>query len=115
MCYRTTSIALAAFAAAIVATGAQAAPHDPDVITGRVSVADLNLASEPGASIALQRIRATAGSICGDRPMVKDLERVALYDACLRSTVGRAVTSLSNPLVTALYGGAGRPSVMASR
>jgi len=113
---KTTSIALATVAASVITSGAQASPRDPDLITVRVSVADLNLASKPGASVALQRIRRAATSICGDEPRVNDLSRMALYDACLRSTVGRAVASLDNPLVTALYGGrAMRSSGIASR
>ncbi len=112
---RTTAIALAGLTATIAAAGAHASPPGPDVVTVRVSVADLNLAGKPGASIALQRIRAAAGAICGDRPMVEELDRSALYDACLRSTVGQAVASLDNSLVTALYEGSARPPVMASR
>jgi UrcA family protein len=115
MSSRTTSIALAALAVAVVTTAAQASPAGSDVITVRVSLADLNLASQPGASIALQRIRRAAAWICGDEPLLVELDRMALYDTCLRSTVGSAVASLDNPVVTELYAGPPRSSQMATR
>ena len=113
---KTTPIALAALAAALIATGAQASPPDPEVITVRVSVADLNLASAPGASVALQRVRRAAATICGDAPSAKELGRTMLYSACLRSTVGHAVASLGDPVVTAAYEGrSARSPQVASR
>jgi UrcA family protein len=114
MFHKTTI--LAALAAAAINTGAHgAARPDPDAITVRVSLADLNLAGEPGAAIALRRIDAAAKSICGDEPAIVELGRMALYSACMRSTVGRAVDTLNSPVVTALYAGARGSSALASR
>jgi len=102
---KITSTAIAALLAAVVAAGANAAQPNPDAVTVRVSVADLNLASQQGAAVALRRIRRAAGSICGEQPAAVDLKRRALYDSCMRSTVGKVVASLDNPLVTAQYSG----------
>jgi UrcA family protein len=110
------TIILAALAAAAISSGAaQAARPDPDTLTVRVSLADLNLAGEPDAAIALRRINAAAKSICGDQPAIVELGRMALHSACMRSTVGRAVATLNSPVVTALYTGARGSSALASR
>lgn len=116
MFFKTTPIALAVLAATAVSIPVCAASPDPDVISVRVSLADLNLAGKPGAAVALRRIRKAAETICGDKPMVIELARVELYDDCARAAVGRAVASLDNPTVTALYTGrTARSPEMASR
>ena len=116
MLSKITSTALAALLAATATAGARAAQPNPDVLTVRVPVADLNLASQQGAAVALRRIRRAAGSICGGQPAAAELKRLALYDSCMRSTVSKAVASLDNPLVTAQYAGrALTPAKVASR
>jgi UrcA family protein len=105
MLSKISSTAIAALLAAAVTAGAHAAQPNPDVLTVRVFVADLNLAIQQGAVVALQRIRRAAGAICGEQPSAMDLKRLALYGACMRSTVSQAVASLNNPLVTAQYFG----------
>jgi UrcA family protein len=102
---KITSTAIAALLAAAVTAGANAAQPDPDAVTVRVPVADLNLATQQGAAVALRRIRRAAGSICGEQPAAVDLKRRALYDSCMRSTVSKVIASLNNPLVTAQYSG----------
>jgi UrcA family protein len=116
MLSKISSTAIAALLAAAVTAAAHAAQPDPDVVTVRVFVADLNLASLQGAAVALRRIRQAAGAICGEQPSTMDLKRLALYHACMRSTVSQAVASLNNPLVTAQYSGrASTPPELASR
>ena len=81
-----------------------APPSDPDAISVKVAVGDLNLGAGAGAAVALRRIHNAAGSICGERPYALDLDRTA-YRQCMAATVGQAVASLASPSVTALYEG----------
>ena len=88
-------------AAAAVGAGfsAQAASAEgfaagADQVSVRVSLADLDLSRQAGASAALQRIRAAAKDVCGDVQQIDGLGRYIPYVACLRSTVADARTSL---------------------
>lgn len=106
MSRKTLFAALAATAALGVCTaanaGPQALPSDPDIISVKVSLADLNLSHEPGARIALRRIRNAAREICGVEPGPPLIRESELYRACQRSAVDRAVARLDVPTVTAL-------------
>lgn len=94
------------FAAVFVlglAADAQAAPRDArDIVSVRVPLNDLNLNHEPGARMALYRIRKAAGYVCGGDPGSPLLKQSALYRACQRDSIDRAVATLDHPLVTAL-------------
>ena len=68
MLSKITSTAIAAMLAAAVTADASAAQPNPDDITVRVSVSDLNLVSQQGAAVALRRIQRAADSICGGYP-----------------------------------------------
>lgn len=93
-----------------------AAPQsDPDAVSVKVAIGDLNLANRAGAATALRRIHNAAGDICGARPSNLDLQRTADYRECMAATVGQAVASLASPTVTALYNGERRMVQTASR
>src|ERR1700728_3220473 len=112
---KTAIVSLAAVAALGLAATAHADPAhtapamsgwcDPAAMSVRVSIADLNLASPAGAKAVLARIHTAARTICGDEPDIRMSERFALYQSCLKTTVGRTVASLDAPLVTAMNGG----------
>jgi len=113
--YAKTLLSTVAFIAfAGFSGGALAAPaaSNTDQVAVAVGVGDLNLAAQPGAAIALRRIHAAARSICGPAPDIKDLERTADYRGCIAASMGPAVASLNNPLVTALFTGQGERTAM---
>lgn len=112
--YAKTLLTTVAFVAFSGFAGASlAAPAAPsDQVSVAVGVGDLNLAAQPGAATALRRIHNAAQSICGPAPDIRDLERGADYRACIAASMGPAVASLNNPLVTALYSGQGERTAM---
>jgi len=109
---------LAAFAAlaslAIAATPALSAP-DPDQVTVKVKVGDLNLRTETGAKSALHRIRMAASGICGGEPPLRDLSLSTRYYACLDQTLGTAVASANQPMLAAVASKHIHPTVLAAR
>ena len=111
----TTVVALAALGFAASSHAASPSSFDPDTVSIKVKIADLNLSSEAGATAALQRIHQAAKTICGDEPPVKVLAGGAEYRACMTSVTNRAVTSLDSPYVTAMNRGSGKgDTVLAS-
>jgi UrcA family protein len=97
------------------ALSAPAAASNPDAVSVKVALGDLNLGDVSGAAVALRRIHSAAGSICGERPYGLDLERTAAYRQCMATTVSGAVASLASPTVTALYNGQKASVLTASR
>lgn len=114
-----TLFAAAASLALGLAANAQAAPprppSDPEIVSEKVSLRDLDLNHQAGAATALSRIRGAARRVCGGEPSRWAMTAVALYRGCRRDAVDRAVATLDHPLVTALN--ARRPSgvIMAHR
>jgi UrcA family protein len=96
---------LAAFTAlaSLAAAATPALSADPDQVSVRVKVADLNLATESGARTALSRIHTAADGICGGQPSsIRDLAATAHYSACMNVTVGTAVASAHQPMLAAV-------------
>lgn len=91
-----------AVALAFGATAAAAVPADQ--ISVRVQVADLNLQSPAGASVALRRIRNAARAICGGEVGGRDLARQAMSDACVRKSVDATVVAAHSPTLARLNG-----------
>ena len=98
-------------AAAMLATlgfGAHAHPSSPDpVIRGRsiVHFGDLNIDSEQGAQILLQRIDQAAKEACGGHPTLTAYTRVPdpSFEECRSGTIARTVKKLGAPVVTRIY------------
>jgi UrcA family protein len=104
-----TIIALASAASLGWAVAAHAADPD-DIVSIRVSYADLDLHTGPGAEALLLRIQSAAKTICGvepDQPL-----DAGPYRRCVRTTVDRAVVKLRSPTVTALNDGVLRPAAV---
>ena len=100
-----TTVVFIAFAGFAGSTVAAPAASNPDQMSVAVRIGDLNLGAQPGAAVALRRIHNAARSICGQAPDIKDLDRAADYRDCMAASMGPAVASLNNPMVTALYAG----------
>ena len=99
----TKTLCAAALALGLAAN-AQAAPArpDPEIVSEKVSLADLDLNHRAGAATALNRIRGAARRVCGGEPSRWAMTAVALYQGCRRDAVDRAVATLDHPQVTAL-------------
>lgn len=110
---------LLAAVASLSMLGAAATPvwaaSDPDQVTIRVKVGDLNLDTESGAQVALSRIRNASYFVCGEEPSARSLQEAMLYRACMNRTVGQAVAMANKPVLTALAGSHGRTTLLAAR
>jgi UrcA family protein len=106
---------LSALALTAPAHAASPMASDPDVSTVKVSLSDLDLRTEAGASAGLHRIEMASRTVCGAEPSIQQIERRNLYSACVASTVDRAVSFLASPRVTALHAGAGHSIALVSR
>lgn len=70
--------------------------------TMRVSVHDLNLNAEPGAQIALRRIKSASVAFCGGA-VIRPVGSALATEACSKTMTAKAIAQLDAPLVTALY------------
>ena len=72
---------------------------------GVVSYGDLNLETEQGAKILLQRIEAAAKKACGGHPTFSSytgsLDRT--FEECWTEAIARTVKQLGAPVVTRVY------------
>lgn len=94
--YSKLAVALAT-ATLLAASVAQA---KDDLMIVRLN--DLNVAAEPGARIALNRIRRTSAQFCGEGE-TRDLRRMQEQKACVATMTRKAVETLNAPRVTQLY------------
>ena len=95
----------------LAATSAQA----QDARTVKVSIAGIDMHSESGVRIVLQRIKFAAHTVCGQAP--SHLERFRQYEPCVQEVTNETVASLNNPILTAMLnqGDTGaHPAVLAS-
>lgn len=92
---------LAALASQPGSAQAQTA-SSPELVSVRISFADLNLSSQSGAREMMGRIEGAARIICGESPSNNDLSERSREHACVDQTVSDAVRSLDAPSVTAL-------------
>lgn len=108
-------LSLALAAAVVLAAGAAtAAPAPEETTTVRVRVADVDLSTEAGARVALHRITRAADAVCGDEADTRNLQRRALYQACVRGVVDETVASAHSSTLTALNGGPTRSTALAA-
>ena len=90
---------------------AQASDTVPSVT---VKYSDLNIGSRGGAQVLLKRIDAAANTACGGAPDIRELSRLASFEACRRSAIARAVTAVDSPVLTAMAH-LGSPASFAAR
>ena len=102
-----TGLVGAAMIALAVGPGATSAfaasPDDP--ISVKVSLADLNMASEAGAQTALARIRFAANQACGGDLSDQTLGEQMQFRSCAKQAVQRAIASINQPALTAVSRG----------
>ena len=105
----------AALMVAAIAPGASAFAADPDgQVSLKVSIADLNLATEAGAREALARIQRTARHICGDGDAEPGLTQQLQFRSCVSEAVQHAVAAINAPMLTAVSQGRHTDTAMAS-
>ena len=92
----------AVLALGLAAAAQNASAQNADAVSIKVAYADLNLSTEAGAKVMLQRFRNAARSICEPTPDSKDLFRDGQYRSCVNTITDHAVTSFDSPMVTAL-------------
>lgn len=119
---RSKSLLLAAAAGAVLIAAApfraSASPADEPmsgtlgeaVPAVAVSYGDLNVASERGARILLERIRLAAGAVCPQVSDPRDLSHVAMRNRCVREAIARAVEQVGSPRLAAVYSASARQS-----
>ena len=78
-------------------------PADTETHSKTVSYADLDLGREAGARTLLQRISGAAKVVCGPEAQTRDLQDAKFYKSCTQQAADRAVASVNNPGVSALY------------
>jgi len=81
--------------------GAQAT-EEVNVLSKRVSYADLNLDSDQGAKVLYTRIRNAAQDVCAPLGGA-DLARRSQFSGCVSKSIATSVTSVNNSRVTAMY------------
>jgi UrcA family protein len=111
--FRKTSLLLAA----LLAAGATAAAAEPQPAPRAVPVhvGDLDLRTQTGARLALQRIHAAAHVSCGEETDLRRLDRQAVIEACVRQAVERTVASAHSPMLAAVAGAPAQTALVAAR
>ena len=72
---------------------------DPSSASITVKYADLNIASQSGARVLYERIRAAAQSACSYFWFKTDADEAR----CLKNTIAKAVTKVNQPALSAVY------------
>jgi UrcA family protein len=68
-----------------------------------VHYSDLDLTRPEGAHMLLSRLDGASRIVCRPAADSADLGRIALFNSCIRDTMGRAVAAVHAPLVSDLY------------
>ena len=103
-----------AAAAGLTCAGPTLAQTSDPVPAVTVKYRDLDIASRAGAQALLERIETAASTACGGVPDLRQLSRLAVFEACRSAAVGRAVVAVDAPMLTAMAHG-GHPASLAAR
>lgn len=103
--FLTTPVLCLAAAATLSCAAPAFAQISDTVPSVKVKYSDLNIGSRAGALVLLQRIEAAANMACGGAPDIREIDRLASYEACRRSAVARAVVAVDSPMLTAMAHG----------
>jgi UrcA family protein len=101
---KTTFAAVAALSLFAGVSTASAATPSTDTVSVTVSYEGLDLNSDAGARIMLQRIAHAAGEVCGSQPDTRLLDKVSVYKGCMSSVTSRALTKLGSARVSSVAG-----------
>ena len=116
MTIKNLAVGVSALAILGFAGGVHAAANpssNPDSHSAKVSLADVDLGTDDGAKVALQRIRSAARRVCSEDPNIRNVDLTHPYVDCLNATVDHAVGVLGSSRVTALNVAHGRRTVLA--
>lgn len=102
----SAALSLGAVAWAVSAGVGLASAQTPQPAAEKVSFADLDLRTESGAHVLLQRLDAAAQRLCGPEPAHSPLtpRQTAMFERCIDEAVHAAVHSTGEPLVLVLDG-----------
>jgi UrcA family protein len=109
---KTTFAAVAALSLFAGVSTASAATPSTDTVSVTVSYEGLDLNSDAGARIMLQRIAHAAGEVCGSQPDTRLLDQTHAYKSCMTSVTNRAVDKLGSAKVS-VFAGRSSPTTMA--
>jgi UrcA family protein len=73
-----------------------------DVRQEHVRYDDLNIHTDAGAAVLLQRIRDAAARVC-ELPGTRDLDQLAAVKACTDHAIATAVDTIKRPALTRIY------------
>jgi UrcA family protein len=106
------------FAAVAVWTALATVSRADDLRQVHVGYADLNVKTEAGAAVLLQRIRSAAERVC-EVPGSRDLGQQAQVKACTDHAISGAVEQINSSSLTKVYdlkfGVASKVTILASR
>jgi UrcA family protein len=102
----STVLAVGAVAWVVSAGIGLASAQTPQPAAEKVSYGDLDLRTERGAHVLLQRLDAAAQRLCGSEPTHSPLtpRQTAMFERCVDEAVHAAVHSTAEPLVLVLNG-----------
>ena len=100
--HNTTTAVRVGFAAAAVWVALATVCRADDVRQVHVGYADLNMQTEAGAAVLLQRIRNAAARVC-DAPGTRDLGLQVRAKVCADRAIAAAVAEVKLPSLTKAY------------
>jgi UrcA family protein len=102
----SATLSLGAVAWALSAGVGLASAQTAQPAAEKVSYADLDMRTEDGAHVLLQRLDAAAQRLCGSEPVHSPLtpRQTALFERCVNEAVHAAVHGTGEPLVLVLNG-----------
>ena len=102
----SAALSLGAVAWAVSAGIGLASAQTAQPAAEKVSYSDLDLRTEDGAHVLLQRLDAAAQRLCGSEPVHSPLmpRQTAMFERCVNEAVHAAVHSTGEPLVLVLNG-----------
>ena len=109
--FLAAAVALGTAASAQASPALTASPGD-DQLSVRVSVADLDLRKDAGASAALQRIRRAAAMICNSETLSSGIGGDRRFRACLDAKAGDAASALRARFASDPANGTAAPRLM---
>ena len=93
---------------ALTAVGQSATAQTPSSMKPKqvtISFGDLNVHSEVGAGVLLNRMRNASRIVCGPEPTFLDLSGRHFYDSCRKNALDSAVSAVDAPEVVEIYRG----------
>lgn len=92
-----------ALALALAMASGPAAAQMSQRVTKTVQVGGLDLETQTGAVLLLNRIEFAAGQVCGERPDIRWFEVFEMWQGCMDDATRTAVAAVGAPMVAQLY------------